>query len=132
MSREQIYGEIREMFGEVPTFLQRVPDSSLELEWELFKQVQFAPGPIPNKYRELIGVAVAAVRGCPYCAYFHTEAAKLNGATQEELEDAVHFAKSSVGWSTYLHGLQIDLEEFKREVDRVAQYIRRRAPVGVR
>lgn len=133
-SRDEIYAEIRDLFGLVPSFLEKVPDSSLEFEWDLFRRVQFDEGPLPNKYRELIGIAISAVRGCSYCVYFHTEAAKLNGATEEEIEDAVHFAKSSVGWSTYLHGLQIPLEDFKKEVDRIAGYVRKntKEPVGVR
>ena len=46
----------------------------------------------------------------------------------------MHFAKSSVGWSTYLHGLQVPLEEFKREVDRACEHVRnrQRQPAGVR
>jgi len=125
MDREGIYREIRDMFGEVPSFFQKVPDSSLELEWRLFKRVQFDEGPIPNKYRELIGVAVAAAHGCPFCAFYHTEVARLNGATDDEIEDAVHFAKSTMGWSTYLHGIQISLDEFKDEVRRAAEYVRK-------
>jgi len=124
MSRELVYKEIRRMLGEVPSFFQKVPDSSLQWEWELFKRVQFEEGPIPNKYRELLGIAVAAARGCDYCVYFHTEVAKLHGATPEEIEDAVHFAKSSVGWSTYVHGMQIPLEDFKGEVDRACEHVR--------
>lgn len=53
MDRKEIYNEIEEMFGLVPSFFKSVPDSSLELEWKLFKRVQFDEGPIPNKYREL-------------------------------------------------------------------------------
>jgi AhpD family alkylhydroperoxidase len=124
MTREQIYAEIKEMMGLVPTFLKSVPDSTLEMEWHLFRQVQFMEGPIPNKYRELIGLGIAAVTKCRYCALFHTEAAKLNGATQAEIEDAVHFAKSSAGWSAYLNGLQFDYDEFKREVQQITNYIR--------
>jgi len=87
------------MFGLVPGMFKAIPDSSLELEWQLFKRVQFDEGPIPNKYRELIGVAIAAVSKCRYCSYYHTELAKLNGASETEIEDAVHYAKSSAGWS---------------------------------
>ena len=80
-----------------PSFFKLVPDSSLRLEWDLFKRVQFEEGPIPNKYRELIGVAISAVTKRRYCAVYHTEVAKLNGATDAEIEDAVHYAKSSAG-----------------------------------
>ena len=116
--------QIEEMFGSVPTFFKMVPDSSLELEWQLFKRVQFDEGPIPNKYRELIGVAVSAVTKCHYCAFYHTEVARLYGATDAEIEDAVRYAKSSAGWSTYLNGMQMDLEQFKQEVLQACEHVR--------
>ncbi len=125
MTREQVYREIEEMFGLVPSFFKEVPDSSLELEWKLFKRVQFDEGPIPNKYRELIGVAISAVTKCKYCALYHTEVAKLNGATDAEIEDAVHYAKSSAGWSAYLNGLQVDYEKFRGEVLQACEHVRK-------
>jgi AhpD family alkylhydroperoxidase len=124
MRREEVYKDIEGMFGFVPSFFKAVPDSSLDLEWKLMKRVQFDEGPIPNKYRELIGLGIAAVMKCRYCTLFHTEIAKLNGASDAEIEDAVHFAKSSAGWSTYLNGLQIDYNEFKEEVKRAVDYVR--------
>jgi AhpD family alkylhydroperoxidase len=124
MNRTEVYKDIEGVFGFVPTFLKTVPDSSLELEWNLMKRVQFEEGPIPNKYRELIGIAVSGIAKCRYCSLFHTELAKLNGATDAEIEDAVHFAKSSAGWSTYLNGLQVDYDQFKEEVRRAADYVR--------
>ena len=124
MNREEIYKEIEEMFGLVPSMFKSVPDSSLKLEWQLFKTVQFEEGPIPNKYRELIGVALSAISKCRYCSFYHTELAKLNGATDAEIEDAVHYAKSSAGWSAYINGLQIDYETFKNEVSRACEHVR--------
>ena len=67
MTKQEIYKEIEEMFGLVPMMFKAIPDSSLELEWKLFKRVQFEEGPIPNKYRELIGVAISAISKCRYC-----------------------------------------------------------------
>jgi AhpD family alkylhydroperoxidase len=124
MSREEIYREIEEMFGLVPSMFKVVPDSSLELEWKLFKRVQFDEGPIPNKYRELIGIAISAATKCRYCAVYHTEVAKLYGATDAEIEDAVHYAKSSAGWSTYINGLQVDFNQFKEEVRQACEHVR--------
>jgi AhpD family alkylhydroperoxidase len=126
MTREEVYTEIEETFGLVPSFFKLVPDSSLRLEWDLFRQVQMEEGPIPNKYRELIGVAVSAVTRCRYCAVYHTEVAKLNGATDAEIEDAVHFAKSQAGWSTYVNGMQVDYEQFRNEVHRACAHIRKK------
>lgn len=124
MTRDEIYTEITNMFGLVPSFFKLVPDNSLELEWHLFRTVQFDDGPIPNKYRELIGLGISAVTKCEYCILYHTEVAKLNGATPEELEDAVHYAKSSAGWSAYLNGMQVDQQEFAAELTQVADYVR--------
>jgi AhpD family alkylhydroperoxidase len=125
VNRKQVYQEIEEMFGLVPKFFKAIPDSSLEMEWNLFRRVQFEEGPIPNKYRELIGLGIAAATKCRYCAFFHTEAARLNGATEAEIEDAVHFAKSSAGWSAYLNGLQFDFGDFKKEVLEIAEHVRK-------
>ena len=130
MTREQVYQEIEAMFGLVPGMVKVVPDASLEMEWQLFKRVQFDPGPIPNKYRELIGVALSAVTRCRYCAFYHTQLARLNGATDAEIEDALQFAKSSAGWSTYINGLQLDYEQFKSEVLQACEHARSKQAAG--
>ncbi len=125
MTREETYRDIEGTLGLVPGFLKTLPDSSLELEWKLMKTVQMETGPVPNKYRELIGIGVAAVTKCRYCVFFHREMAKLNGATDAEIEDAIHYAKSSAGWSTYIQGLDYDYEEFRKEIRRAADYVRK-------
>jgi AhpD family alkylhydroperoxidase len=125
MTRQEVYKEIKQMMGVVPAMFKALPDSTLELEWQLFKKSQMEEGPIPNKYRELMGVAISAATKCRYCAFFHTEMAKLNGATAAEIEDAVHYAKSSAGWSTYINGLQLDYEQFKSEVSKACAHVRK-------
>jgi AhpD family alkylhydroperoxidase len=124
MDRTQVYRQIEHLFGFVPTFFKLIPDSTLELEWQLMQRVQMDEGPIPNKYRELIGVGIAATTKCAYCIFFHTEMARLNGATDAEIEDAVHYAKSSAGWSTYLNGMQLDINQFRAEILRAADHVR--------
>lgn len=127
MTREQALAEIGQMFGLVPTFIKSVPADTLGMEWELMKRAQFEEGAVPNKYRELIGLGIAAVSKCKYCAYFHTVAAKLNGATDEEIADTLRYAKSSAGWSAWLNGGQFDYQQFKLEMDQVAAHIRNSA-----
>jgi alkylhydroperoxidase/carboxymuconolactone decarboxylase family protein YurZ len=56
---------------------------------------------------------------------YHTEVAKLNGATDAEIEDAVHYAKSSAGWSTYINGMQIDYDKFHEEVLSACDHVRK-------
>ncbi len=105
MTRKEVFKEIEQTLGIVPSFFKLVPDRSLEIEWKLFKTLQLEESPIPNKYRELIGVAISAVTKCKYCSFFHTEVAKLFGASDAEIEDAVHYAKEPLDvkrlWKNY-------------------------------
>ena len=126
MSRKQVYQDVEQTLGVVPEFIKALPDTTLELEWELMKKSQMEEGPIPPKYRELMGVAIAAATKCRYCSFFHTEFARLNGATPAEIEDAVHYAKSTAGWSAYINGLQMDFEQFRGEVRQICGHIRSR------
>jgi AhpD family alkylhydroperoxidase len=124
MKRKEIDNEIKETLGIIPTMFKSIPDSLIGVEWEQFKKLQLEEGPIPFKYRELIGVAIAAATKCHYCAYYHTEVAKLFGASDEEIQNTIHFAKNSTGWSTYINGSQIDFETFKNEIDSVCEHVR--------
>lgn len=124
MARSDVHREMKEMFGEVIGFVDLIPDAYIDAEWDLIKRVQLAETLIPNKYKELIGLAVAAVTRCRYCILFHTEAAKLFGATNDEVEEALHFTKLVSGWSTYINGMQVDYDDFKAQVGRIAEHIR--------
>ena len=121
MKRKDIYKEIEGELGLVPSLFDPIPDDTLELEWRLFKKVQMDEGVIPNKYRELIGIGISGVTRCRYCTMFHTEMAKVFGATDAEIEAAVHYSKSSAGWSAYLNGMQMDYDKLKAEVKKVGE-----------
>ena len=41
-----------------------------------------------QKLRELIGTALSALASCPHCAFYHSQLARVNGATEGEIEDA--------------------------------------------
>lgn len=75
----------------------------------------------------MIGIAVHAETKCRYCTLFHTEAAKLFGATEEEIQEAAHYAKYTVGWSAYLNGMRQDYDEFRRELNEVTEYMSQQA-----
>ena len=124
MKKQQVYEEMEKTIGMVPVFFKTLPEPFLEMEWKLFKDFQLGQTVIPNKYKQLIGIALASSARCQYCTLFHTEAAKLNGATDQEIEEAVHLAKASTGWTTYLNGMQIDYNQFKREVKQITQHLR--------
>ena len=82
---------------------------------------------IPNKYKELIGVGVSGATRCRYCVLFHTEAARLFGATDDEIAEASLMAKHTMGWSTYLNARQFDYDRFTHEVDQITAYISKQA-----
>jgi AhpD family alkylhydroperoxidase len=122
-SRAEVEQDMRETLGIVPSFFRRFPDQFLDHEWTLFKELGLGETLIPNKYKELIGVAVHSETKCRYCTLFHTEAAKLFGATEEEIQEAVHYAKFTAGWSVYLNGIREDYDQFAEELQQIGQHL---------
>jgi hypothetical protein len=49
MTPKDIYLDIQNKLGVVPEFVKSIPDSLLELEWDLLQRVQMDEGAIPNK-----------------------------------------------------------------------------------
>ena len=110
------YADIEATFGSVPTFLKVFPPEGIAGAWAEMKNFQLNPHTaLSNKEKELIGLAVAAQIPCHYCIYFHTEAAKANGATEAEVREAIAMSAATRHWSTVLNGSQIDMEQFKTE-----------------
>ena len=122
--------DIEETFGLVPEFFRSVPDYLLPTEWASFKALELGETAIPNKYKELIGLAVSGATRCRYCCYFHTEAARLFGATDDEINETALIAKNTMGWSTYLNTLQFDYDAFTDEFDRMLAHVREQTPAG--
>src|SRR4029077_19123199 len=119
-SAQATYQDIERTLGSVPSFFKAFPESAIAGAWAEFKAVQLNPKTrLDGKTKELIGLAVAAQIPCQYCVYFHTAAAKANGATDEEVREAVAMAAIVRHWSTVLNGAQVDLVTFKQETDTV-------------
>ena len=92
-----------------------IPKEALPHEWELMKKYSFSETKIPAKYREMIGLAVAASIKCPYCVHFHTRAAKMNGATDEELKELAILTRFTTGWSSIGRTSRRNFPEVMRE-----------------
>ncbi len=117
---KKTYDDIKTTLGSVPTFLKDFPQEGISGAWLDMKNLQLNPNTnISGKYKELIGLAVSAQVPCSYCVYFHTQAAILNGATEQEIKEAVAMAATTRRWSTILSGTQTDEAEFRREVDQL-------------
>jgi AhpD family alkylhydroperoxidase len=115
-----VYRDIEQTLGSLPGFFKQMPETAVAGAWAEMKAFQLNPKTELNgKTKELIGLAVAAQIPCQYCIYFHTAAAKANGATDEEIKEAVAMAGVVRHWSTVLNGMQVDLAGFKRDTDTV-------------
>jgi AhpD family alkylhydroperoxidase len=129
--RRDVERDIEETLGLMPEFMKRVPDYLLPTEWASFKALELSDTTaIPNKYKEMIGLAVSGATRCRYCAYFHAEAARMFGATEDEIVETAMIAKNTMGWSTYLNTLQFDYDEFTDEFDRITAHVREQMAVG--
>ncbi len=126
--KAEIRSEIEKTFGKVPSWVSEMPDSALEGFWGLMRDFQLAETAIPNKYKELIGLAVSGATRCKYCTLFHTEAAKLFGASDEEIAEAAMMAAHTMGASTFLNTIQTDYDQFRRETLEAIEFVRSQSP----
>jgi AhpD family alkylhydroperoxidase len=118
--------DIQKTFGFGPQFLLKMPDAALPGLWEEMKTLQLSPSTaLPGKNKELIGLGVASQIPCKYCIYAHTEFAKLNGASEAEVGEAVAMAGLTRHWSTFLNGTQTDEAKFRSEVAQIVANVKK-------
>ena len=110
--------------GLVPEWMAAMPDGVLAGFWTQARDFWLAETMVPNKYKELIGLALAGATRCKYCALFHAEAAKLFGATNEEIAEASAMGAVSMQGSTFINAQQIDYERFAEETDKIIAHVR--------
>tara|TARA_B100000575_G_scaffold253239_1_gene221700 strand:+ start:306 stop:704 length:399 start_codon:yes stop_codon:yes gene_type:complete len=73
---------------------------------------------VPEKYAELIALAVSAALKCQYCIPAHKQFALDAGATEEEIKIAVNIAAHVASGSTLFYGNEFDLELFKEGLEK--------------
>jgi AhpD family alkylhydroperoxidase len=116
LTRDRILAEVESTVGFVPTFIRQMPAASLPVAWQGWKSLELGETALPAKTKYLISLAVAAQIPCQYCIWADTVSAKANGATDEEIGEAVGVAAMTRFWSTNLNGLQADFDLFKKEL----------------
>jgi AhpD family alkylhydroperoxidase len=88
------------------------------------RDVQLNPATaISGKNKELMGLAVASQVPCRFCIIAHTEFAKLNGATDAEITEAIAMAAFTRDMSTMLNGMQVDEAQFRKDIDRLVKNV---------
>jgi AhpD family alkylhydroperoxidase len=118
-----ILKDIETSLGLVPGFMKALPADVLVHDWPLMKKYVLGESNIPAKYREMIGLAIAANIKCPYCQLFHTGVAKLHGASDEELAEIYFLASFSSRWSAMIHAQNYDEDKFEEEVHKIGAHL---------
>jgi AhpD family alkylhydroperoxidase len=120
--------DIEATFGFVPQFLRAVPAALLPSYWQGLKNFEMSTETrLDGKTKELIGIAVAAQIPCDYCLMFHSQAARSNGATEEEIREAVGMSALTREGSTLLNGMMVDKAQFRKDLDRMMKQSRQQA-----
>ena len=76
-----------------------------EAAFQAFSQAVFADGALPAKMKQIVAVAVAHVTQCPYCIHGHTRAALREGASQQELMEAIWVAAEMRAGAAFAHSV---------------------------
>jgi AhpD family alkylhydroperoxidase len=115
--------DIKKTFGFVPGFMKGLPQDVLIHDWPLMKKYTLGESKVPAKYRELMGLAVAANIKCPYCQLFHKSVAQMYGATPEEFAEIAFLASYTSRWSSMIHAQHYDYDTFAKETQQIGEYL---------
>ncbi|HEX5472028.1 MAG TPA: carboxymuconolactone decarboxylase family protein [Lacipirellulaceae bacterium] len=88
--------------GEIAALRKSLAPKQAEA-FKSFSRSVFADGALPAKTKQLIALAVAHVTQCPYCIRSHSSAALQQGATAEEMMEAIWIAAEMRAGAAYAH-----------------------------
>lgn len=126
-AHKQALRDIQKTLGSVPSFFKQFPPEALPGAWLEMKNLQLSTNTrIPPRYKELIGLGVAAQIPCRYCTYFHKEANKVSGGNAREQQEAIALAGLAYHWSTFLTGLNLEEAQYKKEFDQIFEHLKAR------
>lgn len=115
-SAEATYADIEKTMGSVPTFVKLFPKAGIAGAWAEERDLEMSDKTaLDPKTKALISLAVSAQIPCRYCIWLDTKTAKENGASQEEIAEAVAMSALTRHWSTFFNGMQLNFEDFKKE-----------------
>jgi AhpD family alkylhydroperoxidase len=118
---QETRNDIEKTFGSVPGFFDGVPRDLLVQMWPSVKTYMIGQTRIPAKYRELIGLGVAMALKCAPCEAFHGSAARMNGASEEELAELKSIVGQVSYWSSMAQAMNYDMGSFMREFQAMAE-----------
>ncbi|MBQ3570515.1 MAG: carboxymuconolactone decarboxylase family protein [Methanocorpusculum sp.] len=90
---DELIRNVEEEFGSAPLIYKKLEDMPEALiSHLLYKNAIGEGGCLPPKTVELISLAVGSALRCDHCTEYHMRAAKLMGASKEEILEAVLIA----------------------------------------
>lgn len=117
MTPDDVLKDVEATFGGVPTFVTRIAKSALPGFWMVEKGLELSESTaLDAKTKALISLAVASQIPCQYCVWADTQTLKSLGATDDEIAEAVAMAGLTRFTSAQLYGLQIDMDQFRKEL----------------
>lgn len=78
--------------------------------WRTFSNAVFKAGALDEKTKQLIALGVSHVTQCTNCIKGHTKTAKMKGASNEQMMEAIWVASEMRAGAAYAHG-SIAMEE---------------------
>jgi AhpD family alkylhydroperoxidase len=69
-----------------------------------FDKAAMAAGAIPSKYKELMALAVALTTQCPYCIDIHSNRAREENASDQEIAEVVAVTAALRAGAAVTHG----------------------------
>lgn len=79
------------------------PDA--EDAFRAFSKAVFAEGALDARTKQLIAVAVAHVTQCPWCIDGHVKTARRDGASNEQIMEAIWVAAEMRAGAAYAHSI---------------------------
>lgn len=81
--------------------------------WRPFSNAVFSAGALDEKTKQLIALGISHVTQCANCIKGHTKTAKLKGATNEQMMEAIWVAAEMRAGAAYAHA-SIAMEEMEK------------------
>ena len=123
MTREDIYNDINETLGAIPGFISKLDDDHIGPIWEKTKKTFLSDMSCGMQVNALAALSAAYALECEYWIEFHSQTARLAGATEENIQDIKEISDFVATWSKFLKGINYDLNKFKEESTEAHQFI---------
>lgn len=119
-SANAAYKDMEKSMGFTPSFIKQYSSKGIAGAWNELKMLSMNPNaPLAPATIDLISLAVSSQTPCQYCTHIDTEFAKIDGATTEQIREAIAMSGLTRHWSTFLNGMQQPQKEFENEVDQI-------------